>query len=82
MGALQPEHLILLLVIVLIVFGAGRLPDTFRDLGRGVRNFRAEAEGKSAPEAPAAAAATVTCPACGKTSPAGAKFCSSCGKAL
>lgn len=38
-----PE-LIFLLVIVLIVFGAGKLPDVFGQLGRGVRTFREEAE--------------------------------------
>lgn len=37
-----PE-LIFLLVIVLIVFGAGKLPDVFGQLGKGVRSFRDEA---------------------------------------
>jgi sec-independent protein translocase protein TatA len=36
-----PE-LIFILVIVLIVFGAGRLPDVLGQLGRGVRAFREE----------------------------------------
>lgn len=39
-----PE-LIFLLIIVLIVFGAGKLPDVFGQLGKGVRTFREEAEG-------------------------------------
>lgn len=43
-----PE-LIFVLVIVLIVFGAGRLPDVLGQLGRGVRTFREEA-GESAPK--------------------------------
>jgi sec-independent protein translocase protein TatA len=34
-----PE-LIIVLVIVLIVFGAGRLPSVMRDFGSGVRAFR------------------------------------------
>ncbi len=37
-----PE-LIFLLVIVLIVFGAGKLPDVFGQIGKGVRSFRDEA---------------------------------------
>lgn len=37
-----PE-LIFLLIIVLIVFGAGRLPEVFGQLGKGVRTFREEA---------------------------------------
>ena len=38
-----PEVL-LLLVIVLIVFGAGKLPDVLGQLGKGVRTFRDEAD--------------------------------------
>ncbi len=40
MGALSPYHLILLLIIVLIVFGPGKLPDIANALGRGIREFR------------------------------------------
>ena len=35
-------ELIFVLVIVLIVFGAGRLPEVFGQLGRGVKTFREE----------------------------------------
>jgi sec-independent protein translocase protein TatA len=49
-----PE-LIFLLVIVLIVFGAGKLPDVFGQLGKGVRSFREEADNK-----PAATTTTTT----------------------
>jgi len=49
-----PE-LIFLLVIVLIVFGAGKLPDVFGQLGKGVRSFREEAGDK-----PAATTTTTT----------------------
>lgn len=37
-----PE-VIIILVIVLIVFGAGRLPEVLGQMGRGVRTFREEA---------------------------------------
>lgn len=47
-----PE-LIFLLVIVLIVFGAGKLPDVFGQLGRGVRSFRDEANSDKPASAPA-----------------------------
>lgn len=33
-------ELLVILVIVLIVFGAGKLPDIGEGLGRGIRNFR------------------------------------------
>lgn len=35
-------ELIVILVIVLIIFGAGRLPELGEGLGRGIRNFRRE----------------------------------------
>ena len=37
-------ELVFLLIIVLIVFGAGKLPDVFGQLGKGVRTFREEAD--------------------------------------
>lgn len=39
-----PE-ILLVLVIVLIIFGAGKLPQVFSSLGKGVREFRDAAEG-------------------------------------
>jgi sec-independent protein translocase protein TatA len=50
-----PE-LIFLLIIVLIVFGAGKLPDVFGQLGKGVRTFRDEANS----DKPAATTPTTT----------------------
>lgn len=35
-----PWELILLLVIVLIIFGPGKLPDIGTAIGRGIREFR------------------------------------------
>jgi sec-independent protein translocase protein TatA len=40
MGAIQPWHLILVLVIVLIVFGPGRLPEVGKSVGGAIREFR------------------------------------------
>ena len=34
-----PE-LVIILVIVLLIFGVGKLPDVFKALGSGVREFR------------------------------------------
>lgn len=44
MPNLGGPELIFLLVIVLIVFGAGKLPEVFAQLGKGVRTFRNEAD--------------------------------------
>ncbi len=76
MGALQPIHLLVILAIVLIVFGAGRLPETFAALGKGVRDFRTNAE------EPKPAAAARACPKCGTTQTTEAKFCPNCGAAV
>ncbi|MFO0389976.1 MAG: twin-arginine translocase TatA/TatE family subunit [Alphaproteobacteria bacterium] len=34
------SHLLVLLLIILIVFGAGKLPKVMGDLGKGVRSLR------------------------------------------
>lgn len=34
------SHLIVILLIVLVVFGAGRLPQVMGDLGKGLRAFK------------------------------------------
>jgi sec-independent protein translocase protein TatA len=51
-----PE-LVFVLVIVLIVFGAGKLPDVLGQLGKGVKTFREEATNA---DKPAASTATST----------------------
>ncbi len=40
MFGLGVGELILILVIVLIIFGAGKLPEIGEGLGRGIKNFR------------------------------------------
>lgn len=37
---LHPAYLLILLVIVLIIFGPGKLPELGGALGRGIREFR------------------------------------------
>lgn len=37
---LGPLELGLILVIVLLIFGVGKLPEVFRSLGQGIREFR------------------------------------------
>jgi sec-independent protein translocase protein TatA len=38
-GILSPVHVLLLLVVVLMLFGAKRLPELGRSLGTGMRGF-------------------------------------------
>jgi sec-independent protein translocase protein TatA len=35
-----PWELVVIVVIVLIIFGAGKLPEVGRSLGRGIREFK------------------------------------------
>ena len=37
---LGPMELVIILVIVFIIFGAGKLPQIFSDTGKAMRNFR------------------------------------------
>ena len=39
-GLLQPGHLLVILVLVLIVLGPGKLPEVGSALGKGLREFK------------------------------------------
>jgi sec-independent protein translocase protein TatA len=63
MNALQPWHIILVVVVFLILFGSKKLPDAARGLGRSMRIFKSEVkemqnDGKSDTETPTATGAT------------------------
>ena len=45
MPNLGTTELIIILAIVLLIFGAGKLPEVFRALGSGVREFRDASQG-------------------------------------
>jgi sec-independent protein translocase protein TatA len=49
-GLMQPMHLILILLIVLIIFGPGKLPELGEGLGKSIREFKkAMKDGQDAP---------------------------------
>jgi TatA/E family protein of Tat protein translocase len=74
----NPLHLWLLLFIVLIFFGAGKLPEAAKGLGQSVKSFKREL---AQPDEQMAPASTVTtaCPNCAAPVAAGARFCVRCG---
>jgi sec-independent protein translocase protein TatA len=49
-GWTSPTHIILLLLIALLLFGAKRLPEIGRSLGTGMREFKDSVTGSSKPE--------------------------------
>ena len=51
MGAMQPSHWIILLLVVAVLFGAKRLPEAARGLGRSARVLKAELNGMRDDEA-------------------------------
>jgi sec-independent protein translocase protein TatA len=45
MGAVRPWHIAVLVVVLVLLFGAKRLPDAARSLGRSLRIIKAETKG-------------------------------------
>jgi sec-independent protein translocase protein TatA len=51
MGAFSIWHLLIVLMVILVVFGAGRLPSVMGDMAKGVKAFK---KGMAAEEPPVA----------------------------
>jgi len=41
-GALEPWHIVLVVLVFMVLFGSKRLPDSARALGKSLRIFKAE----------------------------------------
>ena len=52
MPSLGPGELVLLLAIVVIIFGDGKLPEVGGALGKGIREFRKASTEEAAPAPP------------------------------
>jgi len=57
MGLDNPLHIAFLVVILLLVFGARRLPEIGRSLGNGMREFKQAITGDEPPQQPTITAA-------------------------
>jgi sec-independent protein translocase protein TatA len=62
-GALQPGHLIVILVIVLLIFGPGKLPELGKAMGDGLRELKKATGNEEAAKDAGTVAATTTAPA-------------------
>jgi len=52
LGSIGPTELILILLIVIIIFGARKLPDLGRSIGEGIKNFKKSINTKDDQEGP------------------------------
>jgi sec-independent protein translocase protein TatA len=60
LGALQPAHLIVILVIVLLIFGPGKLPELGKAMGDGLRELKKATGGEEPKDAATSQATTST----------------------
>jgi sec-independent protein translocase protein TatA len=51
-GGLGMPELIIILVIILIIFGAGKLPQIGEGMGKAIRNFKSATSDKESKEPP------------------------------
>jgi len=82
MGAMSPIHWLIVVLVLVVLFGAKRLPDASRSIGRSLRIFKSEmkdmgtdgdktdAAKSAAPQPPAAAPAPQQLPAAPLLAPA------------
>ena len=83
-GVLQPWHLIIIVVIVLVIFGPGKLPMLGKAVGDSVRDFKKAVSDEHAKPTTGEALSvsstgTRACPTCQKPVPVADRFCGNCG---
>ena len=52
MGSIGGREIVVLLIVILVLFGAKRLPDSARSLGRSMRIFKSEMKEMKTDESP------------------------------
>ena len=50
MGSFSPVHWVIVLIIVLLLFGPGRLAGVGKGLGEGIRNFKSSMKPEDEPK--------------------------------
>jgi sec-independent protein translocase protein TatA len=79
-SVLQPWHVIVIVVIVLVIFGPGKLPMLGKAIGDTVRDFKKAVSDEPKPAAPTELAAGMReCSTCHKPVAIADRFCGGCG---
>ncbi len=81
---LGPMELVIILVIALMVFGAGKLPEVGSALGKGIKEFKKATNDEPPREIAASSATPAAPPQAAPAAPVGASttngaFCPNCG---
>lgn len=69
MGELSPTHWLILIVVAILLFGAQRLPDVARGMGRSIRVLKSELSGNPDTQAASTHGATTSAEATNSASP-------------
>ncbi|HEV2186542.1 MAG TPA: twin-arginine translocase TatA/TatE family subunit [Stellaceae bacterium] len=69
MGSMSLVHWLVVLAIVLVLFGAGKLPRVMGDFAKGIKAFKSGMKEEDEPTATAAPAPQVTPPAAAPATP-------------
>jgi sec-independent protein translocase protein TatA len=85
-GPIGPFEGMIILLVVVLIFGVGKLSDLGGALGKSIREFRRAAREPEEPGQTTAAATTAppppaanTCTNCGAAINASSRFCAECG---
>ena len=83
MGRLGLPELLVILVIVVIIFGANRLPELGKGIGSAIKNFKNATTDPDDDVTSTTSSTTLgTCVNCGTVNPADSRFCRKCGNKL
>ena len=86
MGNLGAPELILILLVIVVFFGAKKIPEIAQGFGKGIREFRKASrdiqQDIEVEEAKIGDGKKSNCPFCSSPVVEGAKFCPTCGKSL
>lgn len=94
---LGPLELVIILLVLVMIFGASRLADLGGSLGKGIKEFKKNVQDDDDDDVPHVAQSTasqpaaentngtinaVRCPSCGTLNAVGSKHCNNCGAAI